>query len=143
MAAAVGGVLMPHGLGHLMGIDTHDVGGKPPGTLRDTRAGFSALRLTRKLEMGMVLTVEPGIYFIAHCLQRAKETPEISRFFVWDKIARFEEFGGVRLEDNVMVTEEGIENFTVAPRTVEEVEAVMRGDISNSAELEAWRHDRR
>merc|ERR1711865_1081297 len=97
MAAAVGGVLMPHGLGHLLGVDTHDVGGIPPGTVRDQRAGFSALRLRRHLEPGMVVTVEPGIYFAAYSLECAKSTPEVACYFAWDQMARFTDFGGVRL----------------------------------------------
>eukprot|EP00434_Breviolum_minutum_P022900 symbB.v1.2.020204.t1/scaffold1689.1/size105734/2 len=142
MKANVGGVLMPHGLGHFMGIDTHDVGGYPKGSQRDARDGFKALRVQRLLEPGFVLTVEPGVYFMDYALKKAKEDPELRNFFNWDRLADFRHFGGIRLEDNVLVTENGIENFTVAPRTVEEVEAVMRGEIADSVALVAWREER-
>lgn len=142
MAANVGGVLMPHGLGHFMGIDTHDVGGYPKGAQRDARDGYKALRVQRLLEPGFVLTVEPGIYFMDYALRKAKEDPERAKFFNWDRLGDFANFGGIRLEDNVLVTESGIENFTVAPRTVDEVEAVMRGEIVDAAALLTWRQER-
>lgn len=63
--AGVGAVFQPHGLGHLLGLDVHDVGGYPKdGPPRPTEPGFSSLRTARLLEAGMVLTVEPGCYFI-------------------------------------------------------------------------------
>ncbi|CAE7258197.1 Pepd [Symbiodinium sp. CCMP2592] len=142
MAANVGGVLMPHGLGHFMGIDTHDVGGYPKGAQRDARDGYKALRVQRLLEPGFVLTVEPGIYFMDYALRKAKEEPERAKFFNWHRLGDFANFGGIRLEDNVLVTESGIENFTVAPRTVDEVEAVMRGEIVDAAALLTWRQER-
>merc|ERR1712039_875701 len=139
MAANVGAVFMPHGLGHLLGIDTHDVGGYPPGVERDERAGYASLRLSRPLEAGMVVTVEPGLYFTKHGLEAAANSEDLSGFFVWDRLKEFADFGGIRLEDNVLITEEGIENFTIAPRTIAEVEAVMRGEIVDCTALQAWR----
>eukprot|EP00435_Cladocopium_sp_Y103_P045623 s168_g13.t1 len=91
---------------------------------------------------GKVLTVEPGVYFMDYALKKAKEDPELGSFFNWQRLKDFEGFGGIRLEDNVLVTEDGIENFTVAPRTVDEVEAVMRGEIADSVALIAWRDER-
>ncbi|PNH05967.1 Xaa-Pro dipeptidase [Tetrabaena socialis] len=64
MAADLGALFMPHGLGHFLGLDTHDVGGYPPGgPARPARPGFSRLRTARLLAAGMVITVEPGCYF--------------------------------------------------------------------------------
>lgn len=78
MAANVGAIFMPHGLGHLIGLDTHDVGGYPEGgRARDTRPGHSSLRCGRDLADGMAITVEPGIYFIDHLLDKALADPEV------------------------------------------------------------------
>ena len=73
----------------------------------------------------MVLTIEPGIYFVEAQLERAKKDPNLSRFLVWDQIERFRNFGGVRIEDDIAITEDGVELFTQVPRTVEEIEATI------------------
>lgn len=84
MAANVGAVFMPHGLGHLIGLDTHDVGGYPGGgRARDPRPGHSNLRCGRDLADGMAITVEPGIYFIDHLLDMALADPEVWCGVVW------------------------------------------------------------
>lgn len=121
----IGPIFMPHGLGHFMGLETHDVGGYPEGTKRPTEPGFRNLRCGRILEAGMVITVEPGLYFIKHCIETAKKNPNQAKFLNFEKIKEFEDFGGVRIEDDVIVTPNGAENMTTAPRTVEEIEAVM------------------
>ncbi|CAM9397714.1 unnamed protein product [Scytosiphon promiscuus] len=136
MAANVGAVFMPHGLGHLIGLDTHDVGGYPEGgRARDARPGHSSLRCGRDLADGMAITVEPGIYFIDHLLNQALATPEVAAFFVPEVLARFRGFGGVRLEDDVVVTKDGVRNLTNCARTVEDVEAVMDGRITHRDQL--------
>lgn len=66
MKHRVSAVFFPHGLGHFLGIDTHDVGGYPEGLERDTQAGLKSLRTVRKMEKGMVVTIEPGVYFIEY-----------------------------------------------------------------------------
>eukprot|EP01137_Pigoraptor_chileana_P015098 Opistho-2@70610 len=121
----VGATFMPHGLGHLMGMDVHDVGGYPNGTSRIQEPGINRLRTSRILQPGMVITVEPGVYFIDCLLDAAKKDAARTHLFCWDKIERFRGFGGVRLEDDVLVTADGIENLTQCPRTVDEVEAEM------------------
>ena len=73
----------------------------------------------------MVITVEPGIYFIDALLDEALKNPEQARFLNTEKLARFRNFGGVRIEDDVLVTATGCENMTKLPRTCEEIEAVM------------------
>ncbi|XP_054725029.1 xaa-Pro dipeptidase-like [Uloborus diversus] len=126
MAKRLGAIFMPHGLGHFMGCDVHDVGGYlencPP---RPSEPGLKCLRTARRLEKGMVLTIEPGIYFIDALLNAAFEDPEKSKHLVRDKIEQFRNFGGVRIEDDVLVTDEGVENLTLVPRTVEEIEDLM------------------
>ncbi|GBG61243.1 hypothetical protein CBR_g19775 [Chara braunii] len=123
----LGATFMAHGLGHLMGLDTHDVGGYPEGTDRINEPGLRNLRTVRTLEEGMVLTVEPGIYFIDALLQQALEDDMKSKFLNVDAIEHLRGFGGVRLEDDVVVTADGIENLTCCPREVRDVEAVMAG----------------
>lgn len=127
MAHRLGAVFMPHGLGHLLGIDTHDPGGYPKGLERPKEPGLSSLRTTRELEEDMVITVEPGCYFINALLIPAMEGTKTSRFFIHDAIERFKGFGGVRIESNLHVTANGCNNMTKVPRETWEVEAVMAG----------------
>lgn len=127
MEVSLGGIFMPHGLGHLIGIDTHDVGGYSPGTPpRPTRPGQRKLRTARELKEGMVLTVEPGCYFIDPLLDMAKSNERQKHFFT-DRLNDFRGFGGVRLEDDVVITSDGCENLSLCPRAVEEVLDVMNG----------------
>uniref|UniRef100_A0A8C0DRW2 Peptidase D n=1 Tax=Balaenoptera musculus TaxID=9771 RepID=A0A8C0DRW2_BALMU len=125
--AHLGAVFMPHGLGHFMGIDVHDVGGYPEGVDRMDEPGLRHLRTARHLEPGMVLTVEPGIYFIDHLLDEALADPARACFFNPEVLQRFRGFGGVRIEEDVVVTDSGMELLTCVPRTVEEVEECMAG----------------
>jgi len=119
----VGALFMPHGLGHLLGIDVHDVGGYNDGKGRSVNPSLKRLRTGRPLEEGMVLTVEPGIYFIDSLILPAFENEIHSQFLVKDKILPYlNNFGGVRIEDDVVVTKDGIEMLTDVPRTVEEIE---------------------
>mmetsp|Transcript_1684 Transcript_1684/g.5908 ORF Transcript_1684/g.5908 Transcript_1684/m.5908 type:complete len:536 (+) Transcript_1684:92-1699(+) len=129
LEAEMGAVFMPHGLGHLMGIDTHDVGGYIEGVTPDRiqRPGIRSLRTARTLEEGMVITVEPGCYFIKSCLDKAQQDDRQKHFLNMEEIEKFSSFGGVRIEDNVLVTANGIDNFSNVPRTIEEIEAVMAG----------------
>uniref|UniRef100_A0A8B9ZEP2 Xaa-Pro dipeptidase n=1 Tax=Anas platyrhynchos TaxID=8839 RepID=A0A8B9ZEP2_ANAPL len=121
----LGAIFMPHGLGHLLGIDVHDVGGYPEGVDRIDLPGLRSLRTARNLEQGMVLTIEPGIYFIDHLLDQALCDPAQSCFINNDVLQRFRGFGGVRIEDDIAVTASGMELLTCVPRTVEEIEAFM------------------
>eukprot|EP00736_Rhodelphis_marinus_P012066 Rmarinus@m.29289 len=127
----VGATFFPHGLGHFLGLDTHDVGGYPVDgdRPRATEPGLKYLRTRRVVQSGMCLTVEPGCYFIHRLLEDARANEAISKFINWaradsDEI-RF--FGGIRIEDNVLVHENGIELMTRVPRTVDQIEACMSG----------------
>jgi Xaa-Pro dipeptidase len=127
LANHVPALFMPHGVGHLMGLDVHDVGGYPEGVSRIDEPAIRSLRCGRKLEAGIVITVEPGIYFIEALLEPALADPKRSRFLVPDVVRRFAGFGGVRIEDDVIVTQTGAENMTHVPREPREIEAVMAG----------------
>jgi len=124
-----GRVFQPHGLGHFIGCDVHDVGGYLDGhPERDTQPGLRSLRTARQVEEGMVFTIEPGCYFIDFLIDRALQDPELSRFIVADRINEYRGTGGVRIEDDVIVHANHTELMSVVPRTVEEIEAWMSGD---------------
>jgi len=125
----LGAVFFPHGLGHLIGCDTHDVGGYLKGTPeRSAAPGLSKLRTARTLEAGMILTNEPGCYFIDALIDAALADVSKAQYINKERIAAFRGFGGVRLEDVVLVRSEGgAENLTTCPRTIAEVESVLAG----------------
>jgi len=122
IAAEIPELFMPHGLGHLMGIDTHDVGGIPPGVQK-----FKSLRMNRDLIEGMVLTVEPGCYFIPALLEPAFLDETKAKHLNEEKLRPMLNKGGVRIEDNCIITKDGLELMTCVPRTISEIEAVMSG----------------
>ncbi len=118
-------LFFPHGLGHFLGLDTHDVGGYPKGVEKIDRPGIKFLRTRRELLPGMVITIEPGIYFVPAVLELALENPEQSKFLNAAKVKSLLGFGGVRIEDNIVVTEDGYENLTNVPKEISEIEALM------------------
>ena len=120
-------LFFPHGLGHFLGLDTHDVGGYPKGVERIDRPGIRFLRARRELQAGMVITIEPGLYFIPALLKKAFEDEEKAGFLDAGKLEGFFEFGGVRIEDNLVVTEDGYENLTDVPKEIKEIEKIIRG----------------
>jgi Xaa-Pro dipeptidase len=100
-------VFFPHGIGHFLGVQVHDVAGKPTPPPED--APF--LRLTRRLEPGMVVTIEPGFYFIPSLLEPLMEG-ELGPYLNRELIGRLRGCGGIRIEDNVVVTATGSQNLT-------------------------------
>ena len=122
----IGAVFFPHGLGHLLGQDVHDVGGYICGHTRSTQPGLKCLRTRRVLVEGMVITVEPGCYFIDFAIDAALNDPELREYF-GEGIREYRGFGGVRIEDDVLVTDSAAEILTDVPRTVEGIEAAMAG----------------
>jgi Xaa-Pro dipeptidase len=117
-------VFFPHGLGHSIGLDVHDVGGYPKGTERIDVPGVRYLRMRRTLAEGNVVTVEPGIYFAEPLIDFARNDPVVSKYLNNDVIDRFIKIGGVRIEDDVVITKDGHRNLTTVPKTVEEIEAL-------------------
>lgn len=120
-------LFFPHGLGHFLGLDTHDVGGYPKGVDRIERPGIKFLRARRELQPGMVITIEPGIYFVPAVLEPAIADPEKNQFLNTEKVESLLGFGGVRIEDDIIVTEDGLENMTNVPKKVDEIESLMKG----------------
>lgn len=119
-------LFFPHGLGHFLGLDTHDVGGYPKGVDRIDRPGIRFLRVRRELIPGMVITIEPGIYFIPALLKPAMEDEEKSGFLNREKLETLMNFGGIRIEDNLVITEDAHENLTDVPKEIKDIEEVMR-----------------
>jgi Xaa-Pro dipeptidase len=107
-------VFLPHGIGHLLGLEVHDVGGfmrAPDGGELPKPDGHPYLRLTRTLEAGFVVTMEPGIYFIPQLLAAAR-TDGHSERIAWPRVEGLMKFGGIRIEDDLAVTVQGCENLT-------------------------------
>ncbi len=102
----------PHGLGHSLGIQVHDVAGlrQPDGSPSPAPDTHPALRLTRTLQAGMVITIEPGLYFIPMLLAPLRKKPHP---IDWTLVDRLAVCGGIRIEDNILVTEGGSENLTL------------------------------
>jgi Xaa-Pro dipeptidase len=113
VASGLSGVFYPHGLGHFIGLQTHDVSGLTDNAGRaiSRPEGHPYLRLTRVLEAGNVLTIEPGLYFIEPLLQQWKENGDTS-LVNWNRVEALKPYGGIRIEDNLLVTETGNDNLT-------------------------------
>jgi len=113
VATGLSSVFFPHGLGHFIGLQTHDVAGlidnSGHGIARPE--GHPFLRLTRVLEAGNVVTIEPGLYFIESLLNQWKKQGDAAAVH-WDAVSRLLEYGGIRIEDNVAVTASGGDNLT-------------------------------
>ena len=136
VAAGAHALFMPHGLGHMMGIDVHDMedlGQIYVGYDDETRPiqqfGTSSLRMGRRIEKGFVITDEPGCYFIPALIDQWREQGLHKDFLVYDKIETYKDFGGIRLEDDILITENGSRFMGErrAPITVEEVENTING----------------
>lgn len=125
---------LPHGLGHMMGLDVHDmedIGQVYVGYDDEVRPidqfGTAYLRLGRRLQPGFVLTVEPGIYFIPELFKLWKSEKRFTEFINYEKVEEYLGFGGIRIEDDVLVTENGNRILgKPIPKTIEEIEALMK-----------------
>jgi Xaa-Pro dipeptidase len=114
MASGVTRVFLPHGIGHLLGLEVHDVGGfmrSADGGEIERPERDPYLRLTRVLEPGFVVTMEPGIYFIPQLLQAARADGR-GRHINWSRVEALAHCGGIRIEDDLAVTRTGCENLT-------------------------------
>lgn len=111
-------LFFPHGVGHLLGLDVHDMedfgdrAGYAPGRSRSTQFGLSYLRLDRELQPGMAVTIEPGIYFVPAILADQALTAPLADALCRDALPRFADVRGIRIEDDVLVTDSGCEVLT-------------------------------
>lgn len=128
-------LFMPHGLGHMMGLDVHDMedlGQINVGYDDETQPlnifGAASLRMGKRLQTGNVLTNEPGIYFIPQLVSMWKKRNHLSQFINYDKVNDYLDFGGIRLEDDILITETGsrIIGKKRIPIEIDEVEAFMK-----------------
>lgn len=130
-------LFMPHGLGHMMGLDVHDMEGLGENyvgydekTKRSKNFGTAYLRLGKELKSGFVLTVEPGCYFIPALIDQWKAENKHTEFINYDLLESYKDFGGIRIEDDVLVTDSGYRVLgKPIPKTIEEVEAVMSNPL--------------
>lgn len=120
----LGALFMPHGLGHMIGIDVHDVGGYMSHTpKRSDKPGLCSLRTARKLEKNMCVTVEPGCYFVWEVIQDTfNKNPNLAKYMNMAKLKDFQTFGGIRIESDVIIKEDHCEDMCSVPRTIEEIE---------------------
>ncbi|MCF0178186.1 MAG: aminopeptidase P N-terminal domain-containing protein [Bacteroidales bacterium] len=137
LAAGVQGLFMPHGLGHNIGLDDHDMEdlgenlvGYDATHIRSTQFGLASLRMGRELAKGYVVSDEPGIYFIPALIEKWKKEGTCKEFINFDKLTDYYNFGGIRLEDDVLITEKGCRLLGTRriPITIEEVEETMNNE---------------
>ncbi len=134
VAAGAHALFFPHGLGHMLGLDVHDMEGLGENHVgyskslkRSDQFGLAYLRLGRELEPGFVITNEPGCYFIPALIDQWRGEKKHAEFINYDQVEKFRGFGGVRIEDDVLITETGSRVLgTPIPKTVEEVEETMK-----------------
>ena len=113
-------LFFPHGLGHMVGLGVRDASGRAPGRTQSKRPGLANLRLDLPLEAGYAVTVEPGLYFIPALLDDRENREKYRSAIVWDRVEAMRSFGGIRIEDNVVVTEAEPEVLTAAiPKALE------------------------
>jgi Xaa-Pro aminopeptidase len=128
-------LFFPCGTGHMMGLDVHDMedlgevwvgyDGQP----KSTQFGLKSLRLAKPLQPGHVFTIEPGIYFIPELMDLWRSQNKFNEFINWDEVYKYRNFGGIRNEEDFVMTENGAQLLgKPKPKTVEEIEAI-RGEV--------------
>ncbi|MBD0334909.1 MAG: aminopeptidase P family protein [Cyanobacteria bacterium Co-bin13] len=127
-------LFFPHGVGHLLGLDVHDMedlgdlAGYAPGRSRSDRFGLAFLRLDRPLQAGMAVTIEPGFYQVPGILQDPARRERYQGMVNWERLSQFADVRGIRIEDDVLITAEGCEVLTSnLPSAAEAVEALVGG----------------
>ena len=116
----------PHGLGHGMGLDCHEIAGWEPGHERPDENHVRCLRMGRVLVPGIVVTVEPGCYFVPNLYEKAMADPKSGKYINREVCLRFREtVGGVRIEDDILITEDGNRNLSHIAKEIADIEALM------------------
>jgi len=124
-------LFFPHGLGHLLGLDVHDMEdlgeantGYDETYKRSQQFGTRFLRYGKELHEGIVITVEPGIYFIPELIDQWKSESRYSQFINYAALEKYKNFGGIRIEDNVLITNDNYKILgNLIPKSVFDVEA--------------------
>lgn len=124
----------PHGLGHAMGLDVHDMEGLGEDYVgydnevkRSSQFGLAFLRMARRLQSGFVITNEPGIYFIPALIEQWQKENKFTQFINYDKVNSYKDFGGIRIEDDILVTSDGCKVLgKPIPKTIDEIEETMK-----------------
>ncbi len=126
-------LFFPHGIGHMLGLDVHDMEdlgdavGYAPGDERSPQFGLSFLRLARALEPGFVITDEPGVYFIPPLIDQWTTEKRHESFINYELLARYRDFGGIRIEDDLLITDTGARVLgTGIVKAVKDIEAAMK-----------------
>lgn len=125
-------LFFPHGIGHLLGLDVHDMedlgdlAGYAPGRIRSDRFGLGYLRLDRPLQAGMAVTIEPGFYQVPAILQDPQRRDRYDSIVNWERLEQFADVRGIRIEDDVLVTETGYEVLTAdLPTAADAIEQML------------------
>lgn len=106
-------------------MDVHDVGGYPDGVDRINKPGICNLRMRRTLAAGYAVTVEPGIYFCDFLIDPVLNHPDTGKYINVDALNKYKSVGGVRIEDNLVITEGAPINLTTVPKEIDDIEALM------------------
>lgn len=125
-------LFMPHGIGHMMGLDVHDMEALGENNIgyddkikRSDQFGLAFLRFALPYKPGHVFTVEPGIYFIPQLIDQWKANQKLKEYINYSKLETWKDFGGIRIEDNMLITEKGHKLLgKPIPKTVEEIESI-------------------
>ena len=134
VAADAHALFFSHGLGHMLGLSTHDCGGYLEGRVPEDRFGLAYLRADLPLAPGYVVTIEPGVYFVPALLNDPARRERYAEMVDWDVVDGLLDFGGIRIEDDVLITPGGCDVMSEAlPKTASEIEAIRRDALGASS----------
>ena len=134
VAADAHALFFSHGLGHMLGLSTHDCGGYLEGRVPEDRFGLAYLRADLPLAPGYVVTIEPGVYFVPALLNDPARRERYAEFVDWGIVDGMLDFGGIRIEDDVLITADGCDVMSEAlPSAASEIEAIRREALGASS----------